>query len=119
MHKGFNAAVTQNISPKENDHAKDLKSPSSYCTPPNLASGISVTSISLETRLRRSAMTYKNTPAIIRKRSSAKRVKVNQDVENTAADSSSEKLGCLTNLRKQDASAAVRCLEHAFNMEIH
>ncbi|XP_015870842.4 transcription factor MYB3R-1 [Ziziphus jujuba] len=113
----------------------DQKSPSCYSTPTERAQNLQVNYSSPESILRFSAMTFTNTPSIIRKRkSSAVYAKCSdvtstprwtvpsiQEIDINSQDFPNSKQGLISFFHRPETSVAVksleRCLEHAFDVE--
>ncbi|KAK9276918.1 hypothetical protein L1049_006456 [Liquidambar formosana] len=126
------------FSSEKDNHFAHQNSPFCFSTPPNLAQSIPVNGSSPETTLRNSAMSFKNTPSIIRKRNfrktgddnyfdctctPAQTISCTRDKEDVnSTDFLNVKQNPLPLLHKPETSVAIkrsleRCLEYVFDME--
>lgn len=122
--------------PSTDNHTRYSSSPSCGFTTPKVAQSVSINSRSPESILRSSAMSFRNTPSIIRKRTSrkssnnfsdcstpAQTVPCTQNGEdiNSSKAFPNAKQGFVASLCKPEAPVSVktlgRCLEYAFDME--
>ena len=134
--KDLSVASKNGSFPGTDYHISHLSSPLCGCTTPEVAQSVSVNSRSPESILRSSAMSFRSTPSIIRRRTFRKSSNNFSDFSTPAQtvqctqngdDINSSKAflnanqGFLASLYKPEAPVSVkplgRCLEYAFDME--
>ncbi|RVW16368.1 hypothetical protein CK203_067842 [Vitis vinifera] len=119
--------------PSTDNHTRYSSSPSCGFTTPKVAQSVSINSRSPESILRSSAMSFRNTPSIIRKRTSrkssnnfsdcstpAQTVPCTQNGEdiNSSKAFPNAKQGFVSSLCKPEAPVSVKTLEDAWNMRL-